>query len=53
MTNLNEMIDILAISEIKGKVTLKDVMDKFSCSKRTAYRSCLLKKISIKSHIKL
>ncbi len=38
MTNLNEMIDILAISEIKGKVTLKDVMDKFSCSKRTAYR---------------
>ena len=38
MNNINEMLDILALSEAKGKIYLEDIMEKFSCSKRTAYR---------------
>lgn len=38
MNNINEMLDILAISETNGRITLEDIMEKFSCSKRTAYR---------------
>ena len=38
MNNINEMLDILALSETKGGIYLEDIMEKFSCSKRTAYR---------------
>lgn len=38
MNNINEMLDMLALSETKGGICLEDIMEKFSCSKRTAYR---------------
>lgn len=38
MNNINEMLDILALSEANGRIYLEDIMEKFSCSKRTAYR---------------
>lgn len=38
MNNINEMLDILALFEKKSRIYLEDIMELFSCSKRTAYR---------------
>lgn len=38
MNNINEMLDMLALSGTKGGIYLEDIMEKFSYSKRTAYR---------------
>lgn len=38
MNNINEMLDMLALCEAKGGIYLEDIMEMFSCSKRTAYR---------------
>ena len=33
MNNINEMLDILALSEAKGKIYLEDIMESFPAQK--------------------
>lgn len=59
MNNINEMLDILELSETNGRIYLEDIMKNFHVQKeqlteelKNLYRCCLLKKMIIINHIK-